>query len=162
MELKDKMMDLGLTERELQFNKEYYIEYFTFNRKIAIDALCYLIDNSKEIIKIYHKVISLNEENLKSNKVIKALRNNTETNIEYYTKVNSTEEEKIKTNIGKHVKVKKVEIGSKNYHHKEMEIDNKYLIITSLNFLTNNLIDDINHRNFWLENFSIWVKRSVK
>jgi hypothetical protein len=40
MELKDKMMDLGLTERELQFNKEYYIEYFTFNRKIAIDALC--------------------------------------------------------------------------------------------------------------------------
>ena len=59
-------------------------------------------------------------------------------------------------------KVKKVEIGSKNYHHKEMEIDNKYLIITSLNFLTNNLIDDINHRNFWLENFSIWVKRSVK
>ena len=163
MNIKEKMLELNFDERELDFNKDYEREYFTFSRDSAIKALCYLIDNANKSIDIYHKPITNFKENLKNNKVIQSLYNNNKVIINYYTNSNSSEElERIKKYIGKNVNVINLGLGSKvTYHHKEMNIDKKYVIITSLNFLTNNLIDDIKNRSFWLENFSIWVRRSV-
>lgn len=162
MNIKDKMMELNFDERKLEFNKEYDIEYFTFNRNSAIKALCYMIDNANKSIDIYHKPISNFNENLKNNKVIQALHNNKKVNIKYYTNFKTLNElEIIKKHIGENVNVINLDLGPNvDYHHKEINIDDKYVVITSLNFLTNNIIDDINHRSFWLENFSIWVKRS--
>lgn len=164
MTIKEKMKELNFDERKLLFNKDYALEYFTFNRTSIIKALCYLIDNATESISIYHKPISTNIENLNNNKVIKSLYDNKNAKIKYYTNINSDIEiDRIKKYIGEDVEVINLSLGSNvNYHHKEITIDNKYTVITSLNFLTNNLIGDINARGFWLENFSIWVKRSEK
>lgn len=164
MDLKVKMKELNFDERELEFNKVYEKEYFTFSRESAIKAICYLIDNAKKSIDIYHKPIGKNKENLENNKVLKSLDKNNEAKIKYYSNFKNSEEcNRVKECIGKNVSIINLGLGSNvDYHHKEINIDNKYVIITSLNFLTNNLIDDINHKNFWLENFSIWVKRSEK
>ena len=70
MRLKEKMEEFGLTERKLPYNKDYSIEYFTFSRKSAINALCYLIDNAKDSIKIYHWPI---DNDIYNNEVIKIL-----------------------------------------------------------------------------------------
>lgn len=163
MNIKEKMLELNFDVRDLEFNKDYEREYFTFNRDSAIKALCYLIDNANKSIDIYHKPITNYKENLNNNKVLHSLYNNKKIIIKYYTNYNSIDEvDRIKKYIGKNVEVINLRLGSKvTYHHKEINIDNKYIIITSLNFLTNNLVDDINHRSFWLENFSIWVRRSV-
>lgn len=161
MDIKDKMLELNFDERRLEFNKDYDREYFTFNRAFAIEALCYLIDNAKESIDIYHKPLSDNKKNLNINKVLNSLHNNKRAKIKFYSNFKSDVLEKNKKYLGSNVEIINLELDSNMiYHHKEINIDNKYIVITSLNFLTNNIVDDINHRSFWLENFSIWVRRS--
>ena len=121
-----------------------------------------MIDNATKSIDIYHKPLSYFEKNLKNNKVIQSLHNNKKADIKYYSNFKKSDElERIKKYIGTNVDVIDLKLGFKvDYHHKEINIDNKYIVITSFNFLTNNVTDDVNHRSFWLENFSIWVKRS--
>lgn len=180
MDFKNKMEELKFTERELVLNKDYEKEYFTFSKESAIKALCYIIDNASKTIEIFHKPITDLQANLKTNKILPSLRNNSKVKVKYYTHLDSKTENKyepekerdvrkekelelIKKQLGENVEVIYLDLDrDTTYHHKEMLIDNKYLIITSLNFLTNNVINDITDKSFWLENFSIWVKRSDK
>lgn len=180
MNLENKMQELKLQKRELVKNNDYQEEYFTFNKADAIKAMCYLIDNATKSIEIHHKAI-LDENNKKEkdfdkhfeeNPVIQSLKNNKIIAITYYTSGLSKEGyNKIKKDIGNHIDIQNIELPkyinvkenkecNMTYHHKEMNIDNKYTIITSMNFLTNTSTEGVDVKSsHWLENFSIWVKK---
>ena len=168
MSFKDKMNELQFVERRMALNKDYFQEFFTFNKKSALDALSYLIDNATKSIEIYHKPLEENKNNFQTNQVLSSLLNNNTAKISYYTsfdkKVSKEDKVKlIKKYIGKNTEIVDLDVGDNVlYHHKEMVIDNKYLIITSMNFLTNSVTTETIKNVFWLENFSIWVKRSGK
>ena len=157
MKLNEKLTELNFNERKLELNKDYTKEYFTFNREAAITALCFLIDNATSLVEIFHKPIS----NKFDNQIIESLRNNKKIKIKYYTNITSKKDTTmIEECLGNRVEIIDLNLGeNKIYHHKEMVIDNKFTIITTLNFMTNTIFEDINHKNFYLENFSIWIKR---
>ncbi len=164
MSIKEKMVELKLEERTLYTNKHFETEYFTFNKAAAIQALCYLIDNANSKIEIYHKPLTSNKENLTKNKVLNSLINNKNCSITYYTNnISEKERQLVQEYIGTKVNIIDLNLNKNNnvtYHHKEINIDDKYTIITSMNFLTNTSTDGTGH---WLENFSIWIrKRSEK
>ena len=170
MSFKDKMNELQFVERRMALNKDYFQDFFTFNKKSALNALSYLIENATKSIEIYHKPLAENDDNFQTNQVLSSLRNNSTAKISYYTsfdkkdKVSKEDNVKlIKKYIGKNTEIVDLDVGDNVlYHHKEMVIDNKYLIITSMNFLTNSVTTETIKNVFWLENFSIWVKRSGK
>lgn len=161
MNVETQLKELEFVERNLHTNNTYEKEFFTFNKDNALKALCYLIDNAKQSIEIYHKPLTDKEENLQQNVVLKSLQKNKNIKIKYYTNFKTNDEPSlIKKHINPNTEIINLNLGEKvTYHHKEMIIDNKYTIITSMNFLTNSVTGNTDKQCVWLENFSIWIKK---